>query len=103
MAIIAEVENASGRVLVGVGRLVADSDHETAEYAILIGDRWQGLGLGLLLTGYCLEIAKTWGLIQVVATTEWTNSRMLATFRHFGFALTDDPDEGVVCAAKRIV
>jgi hypothetical protein len=38
----------------------------------------------------------------VVATTERSNDRMLATFRHFGFELSDDSEERVVRAAKQI-
>jgi acetyltransferase len=102
MAIVAELEEADGHKLVGVGRLVADPEHETAEYAVLVGDAWQGQGLGLKLTEYCLEIARIWGLKTIVATTERTNFRMLDTFRCFGFELTDDREEGLVRATKSI-
>ena len=52
---------AAQRKLVGVGRLVADPDHETAEYAVLVTDAWQNRGLGGVLTDYCLEIAARLG------------------------------------------
>jgi acetyltransferase len=58
--------------------------------------------LGLRLTEFCLEIARVWGLRRVVAITERDNSRMQATFRHFGFELTDDAEEGVIRASKQI-
>jgi acetyltransferase len=102
MAIVAEVGEREQRRLAGVGRLVADPSHATAEFAILVGDAWQGQGLGLRLTEYCLEIARNWGLQTVVATTERSNDRMLATFRHFGFELSDDAEERVVRAVKQI-
>jgi len=102
MAIVAELEEGDGRKLIGVCRLVADPGHEMAEYAILIGDEWQGQDLGLRLTEFCLEIAKSWGIKRLVATTERTNFRMIALFRRFGFDLTDDHEEQVVCAAKQI-
>ena len=57
MGIVAEVEEEGQRKLIGVGRLVADADHEAAEYAVIVVDRWHGHGLGGLLTDYCLEIA----------------------------------------------
>jgi acetyltransferase len=102
MAIVAELEGPGERKLAGIGRLVADPDHEVAEYALLVADEWQGRGLGSLITEYCLEIAADWGVSRVTATTEHSNTRMLAVFRHFGFELRDDPEEGVVCAEKRI-
>jgi acetyltransferase len=102
MAIVAEVGERDQRRLAGVGRLVADPSHETAEFAILVGDAWQGQWLGVRLTESCLEIARNWGLQTVVATTERSNDRMLATFRHFGFELSDDSEERVVRAAKQL-
>ncbi|MGW8257219.1 MAG: bifunctional acetate--CoA ligase family protein/GNAT family N-acetyltransferase, partial [Thermoguttaceae bacterium] len=46
LGIVAEVEEDGQRKLIGVGRLVADVDHENAEYAVIVIDRWHGHGLG---------------------------------------------------------
>ena len=75
LAIVAEVEEEGQRKLLGIGRLVADVDHQTAEYAVIVVDRWQGRGLGGMLTDYCLELAKKWGVKQVVAEIAKDNSR----------------------------
>ncbi len=85
IAIVAEIEEADERKLIGVGRLVADADHREAEYAILVGDPWQGLGLGSLLTDYCLAICRDWGIDHVVAEVAPENTRMLGIFQHRGF------------------
>jgi acetyltransferase len=76
MAIVAEIGDEEDRKLIGVGRLVADADHRSAEYAVLVADAWQGRGLGNLLTDYCLEICRTWGISRVVAETTADNQRM---------------------------
>jgi acetyltransferase len=102
MAIIAEVAEGDSRKLIGVARLVADPAHETGEYAVLVGDDYHHQGLGLTLTEYCVEVARIWGLKRVVATTEPTNFRMLATFRHLNFELADDTDEKVIRASKSL-
>ena len=47
IAMVAETGEGGQRRLVGVGRLVADPDHETVEYAVLVSDAWQNRGLGL--------------------------------------------------------
>jgi len=47
IAIVAEIEENGRRKLLGVGRLVADPDHETVEYAVLITDAWQKKDQGL--------------------------------------------------------
>ena len=55
MAFIAEVEVQGRRELVAVGRLVADRDHDRAEFGILVVDAWQGRGLGGMLLDMCLQ------------------------------------------------
>ncbi|HWB14597.1 MAG TPA: bifunctional acetate--CoA ligase family protein/GNAT family N-acetyltransferase [Pirellulales bacterium] len=101
LAIVAEVEAAGQRKLAAVGRLVADPDHERAEYAVLVGDAWQSQGLGGLLTDYCLEIARDWQLRRITAETSPDNARMLAIFRDRGFDL-DGNTPGVVTAQKTL-
>jgi acetyltransferase len=101
LAIVAEVEEAGQRKLVGIGRMVADVDHQTAEYAVIVVDRWQSRGLGGLLTDYCLELARKWGVKQVVAEVAKDNSRMLATFRSRGFTMRrplDNNAQVVLCS-----
>ncbi len=101
MGIVAEVEEDGQRKLIGVGRLVADADHNTAEYAIIVVDRWHGHGLGGLLTDYCLELGKPWGVKKIVAEVSKGNSRMLATFRNRGFQF-DDTLIDVVLVSKPV-
>jgi len=103
MAIVAEVEEDGQRRLVGVGRLVADANHETAEYAVLVVDCWHGHGVGGLLTDYCLEVAKRWGVKRIVAETSRDNVRMIATFRNRGFEVDEQQEQDVVLVSKSVV
>lgn len=96
LAIVAEVAPGGVRTLVGVGRLVANPDHDEAEFAVLIADAWQNRGLGGLLTDYSTEIARAWGLKRLTAQTTWDNTRVLALFRKRAFRLTTAPDAGGV-------
>jgi acetyltransferase len=100
MAIVAEIEEDGERKLVGVGRLVADPDHNDAEYAVLVADPWQGQGLSDVLTDYCLELAKLWGVGLVYAETTPDNRRMIAVMRAHGFAVEPRPEEGVVVGTR---
>ena len=102
LAIVAEVEEQGRRRLIGIGRLVADVDHQAAEYAVIVVDRWQGHGLGGLLTDYCLELATHWGVKQVVAEVAKDNSRMLATFRNRGFEINAEMGQDVAMATKAV-
>jgi acetyltransferase len=102
LGIVAEVEEEGQRKLIGIGRLVADADHEVAEYAVIVVDRWHGHGLGGLLTDYSLEVAKHWGVEKIVAEVSKENSRMLATFRNRGFQLNDEQEQDVVVVSKPV-
>ncbi|HVN76395.1 MAG TPA: bifunctional acetate--CoA ligase family protein/GNAT family N-acetyltransferase [Thermoanaerobaculaceae bacterium] len=99
IAIVAEYADGDQRRLVGVGRLVADPDLESVEYAVLVTDAWQNRGLGALLTDYCIEIAAGWGAKRVVAQTTSDNRRMLALFERRGFAI-EPGEDGLVNVSK---
>ena len=87
VAIVAEVLEEGKRKIIGVGRLIADPDHESVEYAILIADAWQNRELGTALTDFCLDIAKKWNLKRVVAQTTTDNRRMVALFKKRDFEM----------------
>jgi acetyltransferase len=102
LAIVAEAETDGKRRLLGVGRLIADPDHESAEYAVLVADAWQNRGLGRLLTSYCLEIAREWGVKEVTAQTHSDNPRMVKVFSVLGFDILPDADGSLVEVRKRL-
>jgi acetyltransferase len=96
IAIVAELEQDGRRRLAGIGGLIADPDHRRAEFAILIADAWQQVGLSDPLTDYCLAIAHGWGVEEVFAETTPGNPRMLALMKRHGFEVHHrDADEVV--------
>jgi acetyltransferase len=95
LAIVAEVVENGRRKLIGVGRLIADPDLETVEYAILITDAWQRKDLGKILTQYCLEIAKAANLKRIFAETTKDNKPMISVFKKLGFQVHFDEDTNV--------
>ena len=100
MAIVALVKDGDQKRMVGVGRLVADPDHLDAEYAILVADEWQNVGLGTMLTSYCLKVAKRWGIRRVYGGTMIENRRMIATFRDQGFDVMIEDEDGMAYAER---
>jgi acetyltransferase len=95
IAIVAEMNRDGKRMLLGIGRLIADPDHKEVEYAVLISDAWQKKELGSIITDYCLEIAGKWNLKRIVAQTTTDNSRMISVFRKRGFKITFGADSTV--------
>lgn len=102
IAIVALVTKHGKPEFLGVGRLIADPGLQTVEYAILVTDQWQNCGLGSVLTSYCLEIAKEWGMKKVVAYTNNDNPRMVAVFRKLGFDIIGQEDGSSVDAVLTI-
>jgi acetyltransferase len=100
IGIVAEIKDGENKKLIGVGRLIADLDHETVEYAILISDAWQKKELGTMLTEYCVEIAKNWQLKRVVAETTNDNQPMISVFKKLGFEVVFNQDSTVSVSRK---
>ncbi|MBN2417479.1 GNAT family N-acetyltransferase [bacterium] len=96
LAIVAEIEENGRRRLIGVGRIVADPDHDTAEYAVLVADSWQDRGVGSLLTDTCIAIAADWGVKRMYAQTTTDNHRMIAMFKNRGFDIRTDRSSSTV-------
>jgi len=85
IAIIAVIEQEGEEEMIGVVRIIEDAWGESAEYAILIADKWQGKGLGNLLTDYILDIARERNIQKVVASVLPTNAGMIHMFEERDF------------------
>lgn len=102
MAIVAEKQEGDRRRLLGIGRLTADPSRSVAEYAVLVQDDWQNRGLGGLLTDYCTEIARAWGVKKIIAYTTTDNPRMIAVFQKRNFEIRHDPVSSLVEIQKNL-
>jgi len=102
IAIVAERAEEPAGQLIGVGRMVADADHREAEYAVLVGDRWQGQGLGSALTDYCLHVCRSWGVNRIVAETAPDNYRMLELFRKRGIVKQHTSSTDTILLMKKL-
>lgn len=95
MGIVAEIDYEGRKRLIGVGRLIADPDVVTAEYAVLVTDEWQHNELGKILTEYCVEIAGIAGIKRVSAETTSDNKAMITVFRKLHFKVHFNEDTTV--------
>jgi acetyltransferase len=87
IAIVAEVTENDHKKILGVGRLSIEPDGKSGELAFIIGDQWQGLGLGTKMVDYVLEIAKEMGIETVYAIMLPDNYRALNLTKKMGFKL----------------
>jgi acetyltransferase len=86
IAIVAESSEDHKRIL-GVGRLSIEPDGKTGELAFIIGDQWQGQGLGSKVVDFVLEIAKEMRVETVYAIMLPDNRRALNLTKKMGFKL----------------
>jgi acetyltransferase len=97
---VAEAQIDGRKRLLGVARLVSEVGTPRGEYAVLVGEPWQGRGLGKLLTRYCVDHADRIQVREVYGVTGRTNTRMLRLFKRFGFDLGPEADPTLLLATK---
>lgn len=92
IAIIAELTENGQKKMAGVVRLIADPYNESAEFAIVVADPWQNMGLGNIFSDRVLELARRRGIQRIYATFLSDNHIMKHLFekRHFTITSTED-------------
>ncbi|MBC7131318.1 bifunctional acetate--CoA ligase family protein/GNAT family N-acetyltransferase [Candidatus Bathyarchaeota archaeon] len=86
MAIIAE-KNGEKRMIIGVGMLTVNPGMRNGEFAVVVGDKWQGLGLGSKLMDSLIEVAEDMGLESIYGYIASNNHRMINLCKKKGFAI----------------
>ncbi len=81
--------------LIAVARYDRDLGTTAAEYAIVVADRWQGRGLGPVLTGQVMDAARACGIRRFYAYVLPQNARMLTLFRHLPLRQQSTTADGV--------
>ncbi|MDX9819783.1 MAG: GNAT family N-acetyltransferase, partial [Desulfococcus multivorans] len=76
--------------MLGVARIIGDPDGKTGEFAVLVGDAWQGRGIGSNLLKKCLSIAEKRGFKTVHGIVLNENRNMLALGKKLGFEAKRD-------------
>jgi acetyltransferase len=80
--------------MLGVARIIGDPDGREGEFAVLVGDAWQGKGIGAGLLRKCLLIAEERGFKNVHGIALKENTNMLALGKRLGFAIKIGEDSG---------
>jgi acetyltransferase len=80
--------------MLGVARLICDPDCTKAEFAVLVGDPWQGKGIGAILLEHAISIAKERGIGYLWGIVLPENTTMLALGSELGFTVKKCPEGG---------
>jgi acetyltransferase len=103
IALVAEHDADDGtRRIVAVGRLSKAHTGSSAEFAILVGDRWQQHGVGTELLRRLVAVARDEGVTRIWADMLPTNAGMRRTARAAGFTITEEFGAPTVRAELRL-
>ena len=95
VALVAEIDEGTGRTIVGGGRYIVTTPGE-AEVAFIVVDAYQGQGIGALLTRHLVGLARAAGLRQLAADVLPENVAMRKVLNKFGFRAARSLDPQVV-------
>jgi acetyltransferase len=82
MAIVALPKG--GSKIIAVARLILSLKDRRGEFALVIADAWQGVGLGTELLVYLIKIARDYQLEELYCVLSSDNSRMIGLAEKFG-------------------
>ena len=83
IALVAEHD----KEIIGVARLIKGHGTNEAEFAILIADAWQGMGIGTELLKLLVKIGRAEKLQRITGRILAENTTMLEVSRNIGFEL----------------
>jgi acetyltransferase len=81
---------------VAEARYVVDASGESCEFAVVVADDWQHLGLARRLMHSLMRSATETGLKRMVGDVLATNQAMLTLARSLGFEVVRHPDGGAM-------
>jgi RimJ/RimL family protein N-acetyltransferase len=94
VALLAEVETATGAEIVAIGNFGA-IDERGGEVALVVGDRWQRQGIGTAVARRVLRAAHARGFTRFVAHALWENRAIRKLLRHVGDIVSAETRHGV--------
>jgi len=84
IAVVAEL-NDGGKPIIGAVRLILDPGGKSGEFAVLVGDKLQGLGLGSKLMDLLVEMGKDMRVDKIYGYVSANNYKMLKLCKKKGF------------------
>ncbi len=96
MALVAVTQSNQGEDILGVSRFFLDPETRSAEFAIVVGEAYQGHGLGYHLMERLIDVAKDKNVKRLVGSVLRENSGMLQLARELKFTQHETDDSTVV-------
>ncbi len=93
MALLAVIQRDDQDLLIGTARYIDNFDDQSCEFAVVLGDEFQGLGLASYLMRRLMQVAADKGIRVMKGIVLAENKRMIEFCRHLGFSIQRDPDD----------
>ncbi|MDY6854083.1 MAG: bifunctional acetate--CoA ligase family protein/GNAT family N-acetyltransferase [Thermodesulfobacteriota bacterium] len=93
IALVAFDATESEEKMLGVARLISDSEGKKGDLSIVIADPWQGKGIGAILMESLLNIAKERKIEFLYGLVMAENRQMLGLAKKLGFVTTRSKDD----------
>jgi acetyltransferase len=96
MALAAVLREGERFHIVGVSRYFLDVESGDAEFAIVVGDKWQGHGLGYHLMERLIDVARQRGVKRLIGVVLSENETMLRLMHELGFRIQPSTETSAV-------
>jgi len=94
IAIVAELQDGK-KPIIGAVRLIVEPGGKSGEFAVLVADKWQGLGLGSTFMDLLVEVGKDMRVDKISGYVGANNYKMLNMCRKKGFKVEALDEETV--------
>lgn len=85
----------SRRVIVAIGRYYRLPGQQTAEFALVVDDAYQGKGIGTVIMKCLVRVARDNGITTFEADILAENDEMMTVLKDYGFHITSELEAGV--------
>lgn len=92
IALVAFREDKPREQMMGISRIIIEHDIKNAEFSVLVGDAWQGKGVGAELLKNSLRIARERGIEKISGLVLTENTQMLSLGKKLGFRIQRVPE-----------
>jgi acetyltransferase len=103
IALVAERTNprTGEKIIAAVGRMAKSIDGLSAEFGLIVSDRYQGQGLGREIMHRLLEVARAEGVAELRGLVAPENTSMLNILRDMGFSMEEA--DNVILARRAVL
>ena len=101
VSLLATLVREGSETLVGMGQYAADPYPERCDFAVLVADGWQGLGIGRRLLRNLECVARAAGIERIEGEVLAHNSSMLGLADAMGFQVRRNPESALFLHVSR--